>query len=101
MVNKGVIETAFYIDDESTQNNKSGTLYPHSSRSLDTSSYSRKFPQTQHNDLYKEIKRNGLMSRNNSLNTPGSSEQSSELGTSCGIEDRSPSTQTNEVYTID
>ena len=98
MVNEGVTETEFYIDEESTQNNKSVTHYPNSSSSRDTTSCSRKFPLTQHNDLYKEIKRNCQKSRNNSLNTPGSSEQSSELGTSCELEERSSSTQTNEVH---
>ena len=100
MANRGITEPEFYIDDESTPNNKSVTYYPNSFSSRDTSSFSRKLPLTQHNDLYKEIKRNSQKSRNNSLNTPGSSEQSSELGTSCELEERSISIQTNEVYTF-
>ena len=69
MANKGITEPEFYIDEESTPNNKSVTYYPNSFSSRDTTSFSRKLPLTQHNDLYKEIKtlclKNTSSSKNN------------------------------------
>lgn len=51
----------------------------------------------QQNDLFHESNQRCAHFRKHSISTPGSSEESSELGTVCDLEERSPSTETYDV----
>ena len=94
---KGSNETHFESDNHLIQNNKSLPRLLNPSRYEHPNSFSRKLSITQHNDLYKEITRNCQNSRSINLRTPGYSEESSELGTSSELEERSQSTEISEV----
>ena len=58
---------------------------------------SRKLNQMQQNDLFNETNQRCAHFRKNSVSSPGSSEESSELGTVCDLEERSPSAGTYNV----
>ena len=51
----------------------------------------------QQNDLFHENNQRCAHFRKHSISTPGSSEENSELGTVCDLEERSPSTGTYDV----
>ena len=90
------MEQEFDVDSKSISNNKSNAQLLHSSNGQ-YSSISRKWIQTQHNDLLHEAKQRCSRSRKDSISPPGSSEESSDLGTVCDLEERSPSTGTYDV----
>ena len=68
-----------------------------SSYSKIENSISQKLLFTHNNDLHKDEKQKYNRSSGNSIYTPGSSKESSELGTSCESDERSASIESNEV----
>lgn len=93
------MEQEFDVDSKPISNNKSNAHLLRSSNGQ-YSSISQKWIQTQHNDLLQETNQRCMYSRKNSISTPGSSEESSDLGTVCDLEERSPSTGTYDVSTV-
>lgn len=87
-------ENEFDVSSKSVLNNKSNTQLFQTSQKLN---------QMQQNDLFHESNQRCAHFRKHSISTPGSSEESSEFGTVCDLEERSPSTGTydkieHEVY---
>ena len=93
------MEQEFAVDSKSISNDKSNAQLLRSSNGQ-YSSISRKWIQTQHSELLHETKQRCMYSRKNSISTPGSSEESSDLGTVYDLEERSPSTGTYDVSII-
>ena len=82
------LDNEFNANSKPVLNNKSNGKLFHSSKKLS---------QMQQNDLLTEANQRCVHFRKNSLSTPGSSEESSELGTVCDFEERSPSAGTYDV----